>query len=44
MHILMVRHALKKIIAHDDYADKYNTWINNEFDTEEEKKADNSGQ
>lgn len=40
IHILMVRHAIKKIINHDDYADKYNTWLNKEFDTEEEREAD----
>ena len=40
IHILMVRHAIKKIINHNDYADKYNTWLNKEFDTEEEREAD----
>lgn len=40
IRILQVRRAIKKIRDHDDYDDKYNTWMYNEFDTEEDKRKD----
>ena len=40
IRILQVRRAIKKIRNHDDYDDKYNTWMYNEFDTEEDKRKD----
>lgn len=40
INLLQVRRAVKKIREHDDYEDKYNTWLNKEFETEKEKQEE----
>jgi hypothetical protein len=40
INLLQVRRAVKKIREHNDCEDKYNTWMNNNFDTEEEKQEE----
>lgn len=40
INILQVRRAVKKIREHNDYEDKYNTWLNKEFETEKEKQEE----
>jgi len=40
INILQVRRAVKKIREHNDCEDKYNTWLNNDFETKEEKQEE----
>ena len=40
IHLLQVRRALKKILNHSDYEDKYNTWCNNENLNDKERRKE----